>query len=263
MGRPASKTSVLRPFSVSSFAAQPPVIPEPTIIASKVEWGICFSLCVSEPRAERHATVLRAGNDLQLQFLGETDFRGVIAVKGHVLEDSEEVALHLRSAARRFPEWRTLLLLLRAGRFGNLVHGAQENNLLNRRGRGKIFAEECVALLVHAIETIQKIAALFVVGPLCEDDIHEFVYASAFGARRVGCRDDLVDHGNNSIVLVRIQRPERIRGTGLRLLIESKKLRSQRRQNRSRGKQTERITPIHGSSLIRTSEPRERNARSK
>src|SRR4249920_2146449 len=32
--RPRSSTSVLRPFSVSSFAAQPPLIPEPTTIAS-------------------------------------------------------------------------------------------------------------------------------------------------------------------------------------------------------------------------------------
>src|SRR5688572_29329830 len=32
--RPRSSTRVLSPFSVSSFAAQPPLIPEPTTIAS-------------------------------------------------------------------------------------------------------------------------------------------------------------------------------------------------------------------------------------
>src|SRR5436189_1897875 len=32
--RPRSSTSVFKPFSVSSFAAQPPLIPEPTTIAS-------------------------------------------------------------------------------------------------------------------------------------------------------------------------------------------------------------------------------------
>src|SRR2546430_1831713 len=35
IGRPASSTSVRRPSSVNSFAAQPPVMPEPTTIASK------------------------------------------------------------------------------------------------------------------------------------------------------------------------------------------------------------------------------------
>src|SRR6478735_1336707 len=34
MGRPASSTSVRSPSSVSSFAAHPPVIPDPTTIAS-------------------------------------------------------------------------------------------------------------------------------------------------------------------------------------------------------------------------------------
>src|SRR5579872_90494 len=37
MGGPASRSSVLRPRSVSSFAAQPPEIPEPTTMASYSE----------------------------------------------------------------------------------------------------------------------------------------------------------------------------------------------------------------------------------
>src|SRR2546426_770758 len=36
MGLPASRTSVSKPFSQSSLAAQPPVIPEPTTMASYV-----------------------------------------------------------------------------------------------------------------------------------------------------------------------------------------------------------------------------------
>src|SRR5579859_999502 len=37
MGGPASRSNVLRPRSVSSFAAQPPEIPEPTTMASYSE----------------------------------------------------------------------------------------------------------------------------------------------------------------------------------------------------------------------------------
>src|SRR5216684_3140844 len=41
--RPASNTSTFSPFSVSSFAAQPPVIPDPTMIASYVFVAAIFA----------------------------------------------------------------------------------------------------------------------------------------------------------------------------------------------------------------------------
>src|SRR5271154_4791195 len=43
MGRPASSSKTFKPFSVSSLAAQPPVIPEPITMASYSTFGISHS----------------------------------------------------------------------------------------------------------------------------------------------------------------------------------------------------------------------------
>src|ERR1700733_6169256 len=43
MGRPASRRRTFRPFSVSSLAAQPPVIPDPMTMASYSTFGISVS----------------------------------------------------------------------------------------------------------------------------------------------------------------------------------------------------------------------------
>src|SRR5262245_51990026 len=59
--RPRSSTRVLRPFSVSSLAAQPPLMPDPTTIASNVFVSMLY--CV--PRNRRHYGLLanRQGSD--------------------------------------------------------------------------------------------------------------------------------------------------------------------------------------------------------
>src|SRR5262245_45861073 len=44
--RPRSSTSVLRPLSHSSLAAQPPVMPEPTTMASKVLVSLLFTTVI-------------------------------------------------------------------------------------------------------------------------------------------------------------------------------------------------------------------------
>src|SRR5579872_2202692 len=46
IGRSASRTSVFSPFSVNSLAVQPPVMPEPTTIASNV---VCSLTSAPEP----------------------------------------------------------------------------------------------------------------------------------------------------------------------------------------------------------------------
>src|SRR2546422_10559960 len=52
--------------------------------------------------------MLRTGNDLQFQLLGESDFGSVITVQSHTFKDGEEIALHLSIAAFGFPEWRAV-----------------------------------------------------------------------------------------------------------------------------------------------------------
>src|SRR5260370_3603780 len=116
--------------------------------------------------------MLLTGNDLQLQFLRETDFGSVIAVESHVLEDGKEIALHLGVAAFGFPQGRSLLSL-RAGKGGSRVHGTQKDELLGRRSGSKVFAEERVALFVHIGETVEEIASLFAVSPFGEHDVEE------------------------------------------------------------------------------------------
>ena len=76
--------------------------------------------------------MLRTGDDFQLQFLSETDFRCVVAVDGHVLEYGKEIALHLPVAAFGFPGGRRLVLE-GAGVGGRFVHRAQKNKLLGGR----------------------------------------------------------------------------------------------------------------------------------
>src|SRR6266849_6118670 len=92
MGRPASRTSVLSPFSVSSLAAQPPVIPEPTTIASYAVPGIFFSSGLFEI-CERRAAMQRTGDDFFAQFLLEAHLGRVIAGESQTLERFEEAVI--------------------------------------------------------------------------------------------------------------------------------------------------------------------------
>src|SRR6266566_4099050 len=93
-------------------------------------------------------------------------------MKSHFFEDGEKIVLELSIATLRLPD-RWAGLAVRAGNGGGFVERAKESYLLFLRSRGKIFAEESVALLVDIGEAAQKIAALFVVGPFGEDDVEE------------------------------------------------------------------------------------------
>src|SRR3984893_66662 len=129
MGRPASRTKTLRPFSVSSLAAHPPVMPEPTMMASYSVVGIlrispcsvdCFAysenffyapsrLAWAQNAAPfgsggrsgfawlayGNAAVIGARNDDFFEFLSKTDFRGVVTIEREAFESSEEISLKL------------------------------------------------------------------------------------------------------------------------------------------------------------------------
>src|SRR5688500_16800554 len=88
--RPRSSTSVFSPRSVSSFAAQPPDMPEPTTIASNV-----FAVAMSDrPRLllgrERNVALISAGNALVSQGTRGADLRVKVTGERVVLQDLEE-----------------------------------------------------------------------------------------------------------------------------------------------------------------------------
>src|SRR5260370_895200 len=141
MGRPASRMSVFRPFSVSSFAAQPPVIPEPMMTASYLGVGI-FSPKKSgfpESGAYIRATMLRARNNLQFEFLRETNFRSVVTVDGNAFEDLPEFAFHLLVGRLHMV---SMMSAGDAARECGVVDGAQLCELLFGRSIDKILAEK-------------------------------------------------------------------------------------------------------------------------
>src|ERR1041384_6399264 len=103
MPRPASSTSVRSPRSVSSFAAQPPLIPLPTTIASYVvDWGIARTHLTRRRRpgcwragaSERNAAVEAAGDDR-----GRVDRRGD-RLCGEEAEDDRFLELGIRGFGR-------------------------------------------------------------------------------------------------------------------------------------------------------------------
>src|SRR6266404_1653638 len=189
---------------------------------------------VAETGAARNATVLGTGNNLKFEFLCETNFGSVITVKGDVLEDGKEIAFELPVVVFLFvvATGRT------DGRFerGGFIQGAEKRELLRRRSVHKIFSEEFVAFLVDAGKAVEKVLALRVVGPLGENDVDKFVDAGALRAGGIRFRNDLIDHGDNGGVLMRIETAERVAARGMRAAKECEHIRGKRGQRSSRGK---------------------------
>src|SRR6059058_355893 len=113
---------------------------------------------VPKSGANLQTTMLRTGNDLELQFLSESDFGSVITVEGNVLEDGEEAALQL-----------CIPLVRRIGRVtrpaaalggDGVVHGEQKGQLLRRGRHDEILSKKLVASLVNIGETGEKILAV-------------------------------------------------------------------------------------------------------
>src|SRR5260370_13201852 len=102
-------------------------------------------------------------------------------------------------------------------RDSRVVNGAQLRELLLRRRIGKLLAKEFFALLIYILESRDEMRALIRGGPLSEDHVDEFIYASALGAGSVGRRNNLFGHCDNGVVQVRRQRAQSISGRRLRL----------------------------------------------
>src|ERR1700674_5064563 len=88
MGPPASSTSVLSPASASSFAAHPPVMPEPTTMASK-SYCAAFKSWPPSCRARRrdmHVGVESARQDHELEDVLLHRFAGEVAVNDQFLD---------------------------------------------------------------------------------------------------------------------------------------------------------------------------------
>src|SRR5262252_4731947 len=150
MVRPASRIKTFNPFSVSSFAAQPPVIPEPTISASYVFVAI-FSPGLR--LADGSTTMLRAGNNLEFQFFFEGDLRSVEAMKCDVLEDDPERPFHLRV---RFRHGVSVARWPLSIGHKHVVNGAELCFLLLGGGVNEILAVKLITLFVDVGEPFEK-----------------------------------------------------------------------------------------------------------
>src|SRR5215831_20522789 len=90
IGRPASRTIVRSPFSVSSLAAQPPEIPDPTTIASYVVARMREG--ESGRRREGHVAVVAVEEHPRLENVSLHPHRREIAVHGQRLDPPERVS---------------------------------------------------------------------------------------------------------------------------------------------------------------------------
>ena len=166
--------------------------------------------------------MLRTGNDLELQFLSESDFGSVITVEGNVLEDGEEAALQL-----------CIPLVRRIGRVtrpaaalggDGVVHGEQKGQLLRRGRHDEILSKKLVASLVNIGETGEKILAVVGSGPFAEDDVDEFIDARRSGTGRIRGRNNVIDHRDDHVVLIGTQGAQRVSGSGMGIAEEAKKI---------------------------------------
>src|SRR5580658_2130777 len=196
----------------------------------------------------RYATMLGAGDDGQSKFARESNFGCVIAVKRDALEHREEIASQL---CIPFGDGVAVTCGARRTHGNGFIQRAHQRELLRGASIYKILGEKFVALLVHAGETFQKMAAVIFRGPLGENHVDEFVDARTFRAGRVGFRDDDFAHENDSGVLVRIKRAQRIARRGMRVLKKGKELGGKSRGNRTRREKFQRITPLHRTSVNR------------
>src|SRR5207245_9863274 len=106
--------------------------------------------------------MLRTGNDLQFQLLGESDFGSVITVQSHTFKDGEEIALHLSIAAFGFSEWRAVFLG-GGGCGGGVMFSAAGGERLRGRGRGGGVGEEGLVVCLHGGVAVERVGGVYVV----------------------------------------------------------------------------------------------------
>src|SRR5258705_2208392 len=102
---------VFSPCSVSSLAAQPPEIPEPTTIASYVMGAM------SDRRGEGHVTLIAVEEHLRLEDVLIDELRSEVAVDREALQSPEDES-HAGLSFSRTIERRQQLGLPRGGKIG-------------------------------------------------------------------------------------------------------------------------------------------------
>src|SRR5687767_5315951 len=97
-------SSVRRPRSQSSFAAQPPLIPEPMTMASKSMAPVSVERGGAADFAERQAGAPCAGHQLEAQLARRADFGVVVADQHQPLELAIGAVVRGDSRGVEFPE---------------------------------------------------------------------------------------------------------------------------------------------------------------
>src|SRR5882757_333463 len=186
-----------------------------------------------ESGAYIRATMLRAWNNLQFEFLRKTNFRSVVTVDGNAFEDFPEFAFHLLVGLL------DMVSMMSAGDAAGecgIVNGAQLCELLFGSSIDKILAEKLLALFINFRKTFEEMSALLRSSPFGEDHVDKFVDPRAFGAGRVGRRNNLFGHSYDGVILARCERAQGVPRRRLRLAKQREQLRREYREHRSRGK---------------------------
>src|SRR5216684_2523902 len=186
-----------------------------------------------ETGAQGLAAMLRAWDNLQFEFLGKTNFRSVVTVDGNAFEDLPEFAFHL--LVGRLHMVSMMSVSNAAGECG-IVNGAQLCELLFGSSIDKILAEKSLALFINFRKTFEEMSALLRSSPFGEDNVDKFVDPRAFGAGRVGRRNNLFGHSYDGVILVRCERAQGVPRRRLRLAKQREQLRRDYGEHRSRGK---------------------------
>src|SRR6266566_7416903 len=181
IGRPASSTMVLSPCSVSSFAAQPPEIPEPTTIASYIMGAM------SDRRREGHVALIAVEEHLRLEDVLIDDLRSEVAVdrKSFQSPEGETCAGFIFSGAI---ECREQLGFLRGGKIDEVRRSHR------RRSR------------IDIGEACEKSRSFLVTRPLGQNQVDELRNSDARRAGRIRLRNYELGDGRDELALIGIER---------------------------------------------------------
>src|SRR5260370_27204188 len=103
--------------------------------------------------------MMSPGNDLEIQFLGETDFGSVVAVESNSLEDLPEITFELLVSLLG-DSVAVARGAIAAGTHRGIVHGAGEGELPGGRSGGKNLCEKIVAFLFSRCQAASKVFRL-------------------------------------------------------------------------------------------------------
>src|SRR6266404_2131092 len=184
MGRPASSTIVLSPCSVSSFAAQPPEIPEPTTIASYVRGAM------SDHRSERHVTLIAVEEHLRFENVLIDELRSEITVDREAFQSPERES-RAGFICSRSVERRQQLGLLRGWKIDEARRSHRRRACIDVGKAG------------------EKRGPFLVTRPLGQNQVDEFRDFYARRARRIRFRNNQLGDRRNKLLLSGIERSKR------------------------------------------------------